>query len=584
MPKKSSCEIKTRTIHQPQKNGDIYVIERQTQYDPVKKYNVVISSRIIGKIPKGQETMVATRSKRRSKGKVSNSAMPPIVVSASRKKVGMMDIIDHIGKASGIDDAVYNNTDPGTARKILSLARYLLATNGQTLPGITAWQYTHPLPYEDGMSEDTYHELFGQVGRDETLMQNFFASRLEGLDGKTLLAYDSTTISTYSSQISEARYGFNKAHDGRETVKLLALYSVGTRQPVAFTKQPGNQPDVITVENALKQLSAIGIDKAEIITDNGYYSEKNLAALLHAHFGFITLVKTSIKWVRQELDAHLDDFRSTSSACPFDTDTHCVTIMRMQEFSRPRKYASQKKGLQAGDEEGFSRRIYLHLYFNPVRRAEQDSLFDKDLFELKNLIETGSTEEELSESAVQKARKYLIVRHYGSGCTVAFNEKAIAAKKKYHGYFALVSNCEKDASECLCKYRRRETIEFFFESGKQRADGSRTRVWSSETLMGRMFVQFIALCYYEYLSEQIRQMKATLGRENGDPDHDNKDTLNRENKLNSWLKNTPIYLILQWFDAVEEVKVSTKLLSKRWTTEITGRDQLFLDKLGVPTF
>ncbi|MCI9571476.1 MAG: hypothetical protein HFH97_02525, partial [Lachnospiraceae bacterium] len=40
--------------------------------------------------------------------------------------------------------------------------------------------------------------------------------------------------------------------------------------------------------------------------DNGYYSEKNLAELLHAHFDFITLIKTSIKWVRKELDAHLD--------------------------------------------------------------------------------------------------------------------------------------------------------------------------------------------------------------------------------------------------------------------------------------
>ncbi len=77
MPARSSCEIKTRTTHQPQKSGDIYVIERQTRYDPGKKYNVVISSRIIGKIPKGQETMVATRPKRRSKEKVSNSATPP---------------------------------------------------------------------------------------------------------------------------------------------------------------------------------------------------------------------------------------------------------------------------------------------------------------------------------------------------------------------------------------------------------------------------------------------------------------------------------------------------------------------------
>lgn len=66
----------------------------------------------------------------------------------------MMDIIDHIGKISGIDDAVFENTDIGTAQKILSLARYLLATNGQSLPGIQTWQFTHPLPYEEGISED----------------------------------------------------------------------------------------------------------------------------------------------------------------------------------------------------------------------------------------------------------------------------------------------------------------------------------------------------------------------------------------------------------------------------------------------
>lgn len=584
MPAKASGEIKTRTVHQTQKNGDIYVIERQTQYDPVKKYNVVISSRIIGKIPKGQKTVVPTRPKRSHGEKVSNSPVPFSLVSATRKKVGMMDIIDQIGKTSGIDAAVYGSTDQGTAQKILSLARYLLATNGQSLPGITVWQYTHPLPYEDGMSEDIYHDLFSRVGRDEALMQSFFASRLAGLKDTALLAYDSTTISTYSTRISEARYGFNKAHDGLETVKLLSLYSIETRQPVAFAKQPGNQPDVITIENALKQLQVLGISKAEIVTDNGYYSEKNLAELLHAHFDFITLIKTNIKWVKKELDSRLDEFHSTGSACPFDTNTHGLTVALMREFSRPRKYASTKKGLLEGDEETFRRRIYLHLYFNPFRRVEQDAAFDKDIFELKALMEEGESEENLSESAAEKVHKYLLIRHYGAKCTVTFNEKAIAARKKYHGYFALVSNCEKDAFDCLGKYRRRETIEFFFESGKQRTDGSRTRVWSSECLMGRMFVQFVSLCYYEYLSEQIRRMKQSLGVEAGDPSHDTRERIKAEKKLLSWVKNTPVYLMLQWFDVVEEVKVSSKLLSKRWTTEITERDRLFLEQLGLSGF
>ena len=583
MPATASCEVKTRTVRQPQKNGDIYVIERQTKYDPVRKYNVVLSSRIVGKIPKGETSVVSTRPKRRSGEKVSVSKSPEPPVKAVRKKVGMMDIIDYIGKASGIDGAIYTSTDQGTAQKILSLARYLLATNGQSFPGITTWQFTHPIPYEDGLSEDVYHDLFETVGRDESLIQSFFSMRLAHLDEKVLLAYDSTTVSTYSGQISEARYGFNKAHDGLETVKLLSLYSIKTRQPVAFTKQPGNQPDVLTIENALKQLQVLGITKAEIVTDNGYYSEKNLAELLHAHFDFITLIRTGIKWVRKELDNHLDEFRTTGSACPFDINTHGITVMRMQEFSRSGKYASSKKDLAEGDEETFRRRIYLHLYFNPLRRVEQDTVFDRDIFELKTLIEDGATEEDLSDSAVEKARRFLHIRRYGSKCTVTFNEKEIAQQKKYHGCFALVSNCEKDPFECLLKYRQRETIEFFFESGKQRADGNRTRVWSSECLMGRMFVQFVALCYYEYLSEQLRQIKQSLASEIANPENETSETLKIKKKLLSWMKNTPVYLTLQWFDAVEEVKVSTKLLSRRWTTELTARDRLFLSKLGIPT-
>ena len=584
MPAKASCEVKTRTIRQPQKNGDIYVIERRTQYDPVKRYNAVLSSRIIGKIPKGETLVVPTRPKRRPGEKVSNSNAQDPPVKASRKKTGMMDIIDYIGKSSGIDSALYASTDQGTAQKILSLARYLLATNGQSFPGINTWQFTHPLPYEEGLSEDIYHALFEAVGRDESLIQSFFAMRLAHVDKKALLAYDSTTVSTYSGRISEARYGFNKAHDGLETVKMLSLYSIETRQPVAFTKQPGNQPDVITIENALKQLQVLGINQAEIVTDNGYYSENNLSELLQAHFDFITLIKTSIKWVRKELESHLDEFRTSGSACPFDINTHGITIMQMREFSRTRKYASSKKGLSAGDVELFRRRIYLHLYFNPLRRVEQDAAFDKDIFELKTLIEEGASEEELSESALEKALKYLHLRHFGSKCTVTFNEKAIAERKKYHGYFALVSNCEKDPFECLRKYRQRETIEFFFESGKQRADGYRTRVWSSECLMGRMFVQFVSLCYYEYLSEQLRQIKQSLASEIAIPEKETSQSLKIKKKLLSWLKNTPVYLTLQWYDAVEEVRVSAKLRAKRWTTEITERDRLFLERLGVPPF
>ena len=64
MPAKPSGEIKTKIVHQTQKNGDIYVLERKTIYDPEKKYNRVLSSKLLSKIPKGQTEPVPTRPKK----------------------------------------------------------------------------------------------------------------------------------------------------------------------------------------------------------------------------------------------------------------------------------------------------------------------------------------------------------------------------------------------------------------------------------------------------------------------------------------------------------------------------------------
>ena len=577
MPVKPSGEVKTQTVNVTQKNGDIYVMERQVLYDPVKKYNKILSSKLIAKIPKGEKTPVPTRSKR---PKGCKSEQKSKKLSALRQHVGMMDIIQHIGEESGIDDAVYASTDTGTAQKIISLARYLLATNGQTLPGIQTWQFNHPLPYRFGISEDVYHDLFVDIGLDESLQQNFFRERCSLLGKHDAIAYDSTTVSTYSVYQPEARYGFNKAKDGLKTIKLLTLYSLDTRQPIAFTKQAGNLPDVAAIRNALNQLSVLGVNDAEIVTDNGYYSEANLSEMLQNGFDFLTLIKTNISWVKPEIDKHMEELSTIFTVCPFDTTTHGVTIMLKHDFEKVRKYASRKNGIEKGAVEIFSRRIYLHIFFNASRQAEDRTAFENDMLELKALIEGGADISELPKGTQAKIKKYLTIRTWGDKITVSFKEKACREAYKYHGYFALVANKEKDCFQALEKYRKREAIEALFQAEKQQADGSRARVWTPDTLRGRMFVQFVELCYFEYFAEKIRQLKKDLRMQESD------ETLSSEEiklirKLRNWIENTPLYLQLQWFDTVEEVKVSSELHNRRWNTEVTARDRLYLDNLGV---
>lgn len=578
MPAKPSGEVKTRIVHQTQKNGDIYVIERQTIYDPIKKYNRVLSNKLISKIPKGSEIPVPTRPKK-SKDCVLDKKNQ--ISSAKRTHVGMMDIIDYIGKSSGIDDAVYNATDIGTAQKIISLARYLLATNGQSLPGILTWQYNHPLPYTEGITEDIYHDLFSSIGLDETLQQSFFSSRCQLLSPTDALAYDSSTISTYSENQNEARYGYNKAGDGLKTIKLLTLYSIENRQPIAFTKQPGNLPDVTSITNAINQLSALGVKTTEIITDNGYFSESNLSELLQAGFDFITLAKPTLKWIKPVIEEHITELDEFASVCPFDVNTHGISVMLMHDFEKKRKYTNHKKGIKQGETEIFTRRIYVNIFFNLARQNSDKAALEAELFELKTLIESGTSISELPEATQNKIKKFFTIKKWGNKISAVANNKAIKEANKYHGYFVLITNKEKDPFECLRKYRKRETIESFFEAGKQHADGLRPRVWSCDVLRGRMFVQFVSLCYYEYLNNEIRKLKASLCDQSNT--NLSKGDMKKEAKLKSWLSNTPLYIQLQWFDTVEQVEISATLKQKRWTTEITERDALYLSKLGICT-
>ena len=84
----------------------------------------------------------------------------------------------------------------------------------------------------------------------------------------------------------------------------------------------------------------------------------------------------------------------------------------------------------------------------------------------------------------------------------------------------------------------------------------------------------------EYFGEEIRKLKNALEAEINSGELNSTD-LKTTKKLNSWVNNTPLYLQLQWFDAVESVEISSKLRNRRWNTEVTACDALYLQKIGL---
>ena len=546
-------------------NGDVYVYQRVTQYDPETRKTKTIKSTLLGILdPKTGKTR-PTRGKSEKKE----------VVAAESARTGTTDILEWVGRQTGISEHLRNSFAEPQAQKIDTVARYLIATDGAPMPRIESWQISHPTPYAPGLSEDVYGDLFRDVGRNEDGRQKYFANRASVLSANPSIAFDSTTISTYSSNQTEARQGFNKDGDGLKTIKLLTLYSVADKQPIAFAKQPGNIPDIISIKNTIKQIKCFPVNKPLVVTDNGFCSQNNLTEFAHNNMKFLTLIRTSVSWVREEIDAVREKLGMLDAVCPSDHTISGASRLRMHKMSIVRQRT--RGGITAGDSEEFERRMYVHVFFNHDRVVKDEQNLIADLFELKKMVED---EIPLTESGQAKANKYLTCSRAGRGgkLKVSFNDKAFQEAKRYFGFFVLISNEVKNADEALQLYREREKIEEMFSVQKNSLDGRRPRVWYPDNLKGRMFCQFVALGYHSFLTKSINELKARLGKV---AEGKTEAEIDLESNLKRWLDSHSLIQILEWFDCVETTSVKTDRGMCRWSTESIRRDKLFLRLLGV---
>ena len=260
---------------------------------------------------------------------------------------------------------------------------------------------------------------------------------------------------------------------------------------MAFAKQPGNVPDVISIENTLKQLKCLSLERPLIVTDNGYYSEENMIKFALRNMKFLTLADANVTWVRETVDALRETLAGMTSTCPFDPSVCGATAIRTHEFGRVRQRS--RNGKLGGENETFVRRLYVHVFYSPDNDTKKQLAFRKDLLELKAQVEDGV--EEFTKSAQRKIERYLICSKKGRGgqLKVSFNDKAIIEATKYFGYFALVSNQAMETFTALEDYRLREKIEEIFAVMKGGLDGARPRTWHPDNLRGRQFVQFVSL-------------------------------------------------------------------------------------------
>ena len=555
-----------------QKNGDVYVYERVTAYNPDTMKTYTVKKTLIGKIPSGQNEMIPTRPKKKSL-KGSKDVEP--IVQASRTRTGATEILKWAGVESGITEHLHSCFPEGDAQKIETLAQYFVATDRQAISHLEKWQFEHETPYRDGMSEDSCSRLFEDVAMNESGIQSYFNHRFSSCGTKRpIIALDTTSVNTYSANQYEFRYGFSKETGRLPSQKQLTIMSVENLQPIAFEQQPSNIPDAISIRNAIIRMQALGDVKPLVVTNNGFHNEENCTLFVKYDIPFLSRMSVKTKWIEEQFNKVQKSIYSYGNKCPFDSDTYGMTVKVEHVYNLAHEQTQEK--LKAGDILQVTKNMYLHFFFSDSRGASERAIFTQEIDDLINSLKSRS---ELTSHGESMVEKFLIISKDDEGnvTDVQPNNDAINEHWEELGFFVLVSDFEKDTFDALKYYRCKNRIENLYEIQKNTADGERPRVWSQMRLRGSQFVQFISASYYCFLSHRINELKQSLGQEDGVK---SQSEIKLEKSLLNWLNSVSISQMLEWFDAVT-LQIKSPYASKRITSETMKRDELFLRKLGV---
>ena len=473
------------------RSGITYVYESVSYWDKEKK-QPRSKRTLIGRLDPETGEIVPTdgRGKRRSQTNIDNPAKrgPVPVIQTERLFFGATYLFDQIGIVTGVS-ADLKTCFPHTYKQILSVAYYLILEDQNPLFRFKKWAALHKHPFGKDIPSQRSTELFQSI-TEEAKMQFF---RLQGKRRveKEYWAYDSTSISSYSETIKQVKYGKNKDGEKLPQINLALIFGEESGLPFYYRKLAGNIPDVKTIRELLRELDVLGYEKIKLVIDRGYYSADNINALYKEHLKFLCGTSTALKFARdyiREIGPDKDRYEYYNS--DLELYIFSKTISWNYEQERPYK----------GDTVKEERRMYLHLYFNPDKFADDGKALNRKLDSLKEELLSGKHVPEHEKDY----RKYFEIRETPKrGISLSYKQEAINAARERYGFFVLISNEVKDPVTALSLYRMRDVIEKAFWNIKERLNLRRTLTSSESSLEGKLFVEFVALIYLSYIKKKM---------------------------------------------------------------------------------
>lgn len=400
----------------------------------------------------------------------------PMPVNTGIQDWGVADVAQKVSRKLGVTKLVHKYF-PENAEGMLTAAQYMLS-EGNVMCYIDEYSETHQTPVKGRMSNEMCSKMFTSLRRED--MQLFFREWMKQKKQTEYVAYDVTSISSYSSNIRDLEWGYNRDKERLPQINMGMYYGEESGLPLYYRVYPGSISDKAHLKYMIADNEFINGKRTRFVMDRGFYSKENLQYLTAGGYRFVIALPGSLKYGRELIGKH------------------------GQEIVNHSEYLLGP-GLPYGksfETEALGFRMRVHLYYDPEKALRESTA----LYELLEAQENDlKSMEEPPDRKLHYDKYFYINRSKDGKLGFIRNFKAIDEELRCCGFFLIAeTDFKKTTAEILEIYRRRDVIEKSFDNLKNELDMKRLRSHSTQTAEGKIFVSFLALIVQAYLLKRLK--------------------------------------------------------------------------------
>ncbi len=368
---------------------------------------------------------------------------------------------------------------PENWEQMLTVAQYMLS-EGNVMYYLGDYVQEHKTELPKAPDDAEISRMFSELRQEDMML--FFREWMRIKKPKEYVAYDVTSISSYSRYMEDLEWGYNRDKEKLPQINMGMYYGEECGLPLYYRIYPGSISDKAHLKYMTAGNALIDSRKTRFVMDRGFYSGENLQYLTQQGCRFVIALPGSLKYCTELIQKHRDELMNHS----------------MYRLGKGLPYG------KAFETTVLGFRMKVHLYYDPEKAVQESEA----LYELLERQENDLSQMEEPPNRKFHYDKYFFINRSKDGrLGYTRNHKAIDERLARCGFFMIAeTDFTKTTAEILELYRRRDVVEKSFDDLKNELDMKRLRCHNGDTGSGKTFVAFLSLIVRSYMLKQLRPM------------------------------------------------------------------------------